>query len=142
MLLSGKNIAPTNSTPEVVLDPDGVIIIKGRSMNKNATEFYKQIESWIDVYINNPANLTRVDIYMEYFNGINSMIFNSLLKKISDIKLKDKKFIINWYYEEDDEDILAQGENISSVLDIPINLIKISESIDELEKQEHLLPEI
>jgi hypothetical protein len=79
---------------------------------------------------------------MEYFNGINSMIFNSLLKKISDIKLKDKKFIINWYYEEDDEDILAQGENISSVLDIPINLIKISESIDELEKQEHLLPEI
>jgi len=142
MLLSGKNIAPTNSTPEVVLDPDGVIIIKGRSMNKNATEFYKQIESWIDVYINNPANLTRVDIYMEYFNGINSMIFTSLLKKISDIKLKDKKFIINWYYEEDDEDILAQGENISSVLDIPINLIKISESIDELEKQEHLLPEI
>jgi hypothetical protein len=142
MLLRAKNIAPTNSTPEVVLDPDGVIIIKGRSMNKNASEFYKQIESWIDVYINNPANLTRVDIYMEYFNGINSMIFNSLLKKISYIKLKDKKFIINWYYEEDDEDILAQGENISSVLDIPINLIKISESIDELGKQEHLLPEI
>jgi len=140
MLLRGKNIAPTNSTPEVVLDPDGVIIIKGRSMNKNASEFYKQIESWIDVYINNPANLTRVDIYMEYFNGINSMIFNSLLKKISDVKLKDKKFIINWYYEEDDEDILAQGENISSILDIPINLIMISESIDELEKQEHLLP--
>ena len=26
-------------------------------------------------------------------------------------------------YEEDDDDILAQGENISSVLDIPINLI-------------------
>jgi hypothetical protein len=131
MLLTGKIIAPTKSTPEIVLDPDGVITIKGRSMNKNAAEFYKQIESWIDVYIGNPANLTRVDIYLEYFNGTNSMIFNSLLKKISDVKLKDKEFVINWYYEEDDEDILSQGENISSVLDIPINLIMISESIDE-----------
>jgi hypothetical protein len=48
MLLTAKNIAATQSTPEVILDPDGVIIIKGRSMNKNAAEFYKQIERWIN----------------------------------------------------------------------------------------------
>jgi hypothetical protein len=130
MFLSSKNIAPTESTPEVILDPDGVIIIKGRSMNNNAAEFYRQIENWIDVYICNPADFTRVDICLEYFNGINSVIFNSLIRKISDIKLKDKEFVINWYYEEDDEDILAQGENISSVLNIPINLIMTSDSVD------------
>jgi len=118
-----KNIAPTSNTPGVFLDPDGTIIIKGRSMNKNAVEFYKQIESWIDIYVHNPADMTCVDIYLEYFNGANSIIFNSLLKKISNVKLKNKELVINWYYEEDDDDILAQGENISSVLDIPINLI-------------------
>lgn len=123
MLLMMKNIAPTNNTPGVFLDPDGTIIIKGRSMNKNAVEFYKQIESWIDIYVHNPADMTCVDIYLEYFNGANSIIFNSLLKKISNVKLKNKELVINWYYEEDDDDILAQGENISSVLDIPINLI-------------------
>ena len=123
MLLTRKNIAPTESTPEVVLDPDGVIIIKGRSMNINAGGFYEQIESWIDIYVHNPPDMTCVDIYLEYFNGVNSAIFNSLLKKISNVKLKNKELVINWYYEEDDDDILAQGENISSVLDIPINLI-------------------
>ena len=140
MLLTRKNIAPTESTPEVVLDPDGVIIIKGRSMNINAGGFYEQIESWIDAYINNPADLTSVDIYPEYFNGVNSMIFISLLKKISDVKLKDKELVINWHYEEDDEDILAQGENISSVLDIPINLIMTSEPIDDSEQHLQLPP--
>ena len=130
MSLTGKKIAPTKNTPEVVLDPEGVIIIKGRSMDKNAAEFYKQIENWVDEYICNPADLTCVDIYLEYFNGINSLIFNSLLRKISDVKLKNKEFVINWYYEEDDDDILAQGENISSVLNIPINLIMTSESVD------------
>jgi len=131
MLLTRKHIAPTESTPEVVLDPAGIIVIKGKSMNKNAAEFYAQIVRWIDAYINDPADLTSVDIYPEYFNGVNSMIFISLLKKISNVKLKNKELVINWHYEEDDEDILAQGENISSVLDIPINLIMTSESIND-----------
>jgi hypothetical protein len=131
MTLAGKNIAPTNSTPEIILDPNGVIKIKGRSMDKNAAEFYKQIDIWIDAYINNPADITRIDIRLEYFNSANSMIFISLLRKIANVKLKDKELTINWYYEEDDEDILAQGENISSVLDIPINLIMTSDFIDK-----------
>lgn len=130
-MLTRKNIAPTENTPKVVLDPDGVIMIKGRSMIKNAAEFYKQIEEWIDIYVSNPAVLTRVDICLEYFNGVNSMIFISLLKKIAKVKLMDKLVEINWYYEEDDDDILAQGENISSVLDIPVNLIMLSESGEE-----------
>jgi hypothetical protein len=128
MLLIRKNISPTENTPKVVLDPDGIIMIKGRSMNKNAAEFYKQIEEWINIYVCNPADLTRVDICFEYFNGANSMIFTSLLRKITEVKLKDKQVVINWYYEEDDDDILAQGENISSVLNIPVNLIMFSES--------------
>jgi hypothetical protein len=127
MLLTAKNIAATQSTPQVILDPDGVIIIKGRSMNKNASGFYMQVENWIDAYVCNPAEVTRVDIYLEYFNSINSKIFIALLRKISEVRLKDKEFIINWHYEEDDEDILAQGENISSVLNIPVNLVMISE---------------
>jgi hypothetical protein len=63
MLLNRKNIAPSESTPKVVLDPDGVIMIKGLSMNKNAAEFYQVIEDWIDIYARNPADQTRVDIY-------------------------------------------------------------------------------
>jgi hypothetical protein len=130
-MLIRKNIAPTENTPKVILDPEGVIMIKGRSMINNAAEFYKQIEEWIDLYVSNPADLTRVDICLEYFNGVNSIIFISLLKKITKVKLKDKLVSINWYYEEDDDDILAQGENISSVLDIPVNLILLSESGEE-----------
>jgi hypothetical protein len=57
------------------------------------------------------------------------MIFISILKKITYIRLKNKKFIVNWYYEEGDEDILEQGEYISSVLDIPFNFIKITDPL-------------
>jgi hypothetical protein len=126
MLLTGKNIARTNNTPEVILEPEGTIILKGRSMHKNASEFYEETEAWIDDYIHNPAEITHVEIYLEYLNSASSLIISSMIRKISSIQLLDKKFIINWYYEEDDDDILAQGENISQALNIPFNFIMLS----------------
>ena len=137
MLLTGKKIEATESTPEVVLDPNGVIRIKGRSMAKNAAEFYSEIEKWIDLYIINPADVTCICFYLEYLNGINSSILVSLLRKISNLKLPGKQFIINWYYEEDDDDILADGEKISLVVDIPVNLIMMSEYEDVTGKPDY-----
>ena len=96
-------------------------------MSGNVTEFTKQLKDLIDEYICNPAELTSVDVYLEYFDEINLGIYFSLFRKIESIKLKNKKYMINWFYEEGDEDILEKGENISSALDIPFNFIMISD---------------
>jgi hypothetical protein len=132
MSLKTIHISASKKTPEIMLNPEGIIRIKGRSMKGDWTEFWKQIEVWVDEYICHPADLTCVDIYLEYFNEINLYVYISLLKKIESVKLKNKKFIINWYYEEGDEVILEKGENISFILDIPFNFIKIHDpSINE-----------
>jgi hypothetical protein len=124
-----QTIISTKNTPAVNLHPDGIIKITGRSMEGNFTEFFEQIGQWIDVYIRNPAELTRIDICLEYFNEVNLHIYFSILKKIESVKLKNKKFIINWYYEEGDEDILEKGEKISIALDIPFNFIMIDDPL-------------
>ena len=120
-----KKILSTKGTPEISLNPEGIIKIMGRSTNGNVIQFAAQIENWIEEYISNPAEITCVDIYLEYFNRINLQFYFALLRKIESVKLKNKKYIINWYYEEGDEDILEKGENISSILDIPFNFIMI-----------------
>jgi hypothetical protein len=140
MLLKILHISASKKTPEIILNPDGIIRIKGRSMNGDWTKFSNQIEDWIAEYICDPADLTCVDIYLEYFNEINLYVYISLLKKIETVKLKNKKFIINWYYEEGDDVILEKGENISFILDIPFNFIIIHDpSINEydIEHWEH-----
>ena len=124
-----KKILSTKTTPEVSLNPEGIIKIIGRSTDGNITEFSAQIEKWIDEYLSNPAEITCVDIYLEYFNKINLKFYFNLLRKIESVKLKNKKYIINWYYEEGDEDILEKGENISSVMDIPFNFIMICDPL-------------
>jgi hypothetical protein len=141
MKIPEKKILPTKNTPEIILNPDGIIKISGRSMSTNLPEFYKPIENWIDSYICNPADITHIDFYLEYSSGTNCIIL-SILKKISSIRLQDKKFVVNWYYEEGDEDILEQGEYLSSVLNIPFNYIKIVDpSIPECDQSKWNYPQ-
>jgi len=127
MSRSELKILPSKNTPEIILNPEGIINIRGRSMIANVTEFSRQIEDWIEEYICNPAELTCIDFHLEYINTNNLSFYISLLGKIAFIELKNKKYIINWYYEEGDEDILNKGESISLILDIPFNFIKISD---------------
>ena len=123
--MPGKKILSTKSTPEVILNPDGIITIKGRSMDGNINVLNGQIEDWINEYMRHPADVTYVEFYLEYFNKANSKAFISMLKKIESLRQKNKKYIINWYYEEGDEDILEKGEFFSSELNMPFNFIEI-----------------
>ena len=127
MSIAELRIFPTKHTPEINLNPDGIINISGRSMIEDVNEFSKQLEGWIDKYVLNPADLTRIDFHLEYLATSNLKFYISLLNKITSVKLKGKKYIINWYFDEGDEDILEKGENISSNLDIPFNFIEISD---------------
>ncbi|HKK42782.1 MAG TPA: SiaC family regulatory phosphoprotein [Bacteroidales bacterium] len=125
--MTGLRIAATGTTPEIIMNPSGSIIISGRSMSKNADEFYRKMDSWLEVYMMEPADMTRIDIWLEYFDRVNLSAFMSVLKKIKKVSQVAKEFEINWHYEEDDEDILAQGENLSQILNIPVNMVMISE---------------
>ena len=109
MSVQELRILPTKEAPEIILNPDGMIKIGGRSRIADVDEFIKQIDDWIDEYICNPADITCVDFHLEYLSTKNQKFYITLLNKIEPIKLKNKKYIINWYYDEGDEDILEIG---------------------------------
>jgi hypothetical protein len=119
-------ISPTKNTPEIILDPKGIIRIRGRSIHENVTEYFAPVEAWITGYIESPAEVTCVDMNLEYFNSASAKVFIHLLQKITYVTLKHKKFIFNWYFEDGDEDILERGEYFASVLDVPFNYVKVN----------------
>lgn len=118
-------LSPEKNTPEIILDPVGIIRIRGRSIHENAADFFKPVEDWISSYVLSPADITSVDISLDYFNSASAKILINLLQKVTHVTLRHKKFVINWYYEDGDEDILERGEYFASVLDVPFNFIKI-----------------
>ena len=122
-----KIILPTKNTPKVILDPKGIIKLTGRLIPENAENFFNPIEEWINDYFKNPADITCVEIRLEYINSTCTKYLLDIIHKITHIHLQKntKKFLINWYYKDDDEDMLEQGTFFSSFLDIPFNFIKI-----------------
>jgi len=113
------NIEGTPKTPTVSMNPSsGVVEIKGRSIPENSIEFYKPIVDWLEEYYQAPAAKTVVNVQLEYFNTSSS-------KCILDVFKKQKDVIINWYYEEDDEDMLEAGEDYESIIKVPFKMIQI-----------------
>ena len=118
-------IAPSKNTPEVYMSPQGIIKIKGRSIYENTEVFFAPVETWINEYIVNPAQLTTIDLNFEYCNSSSAKALINMLKQIKNVKSKNKSFVINWYYEDGDDDILERGEYFAAILGVPMNFIKL-----------------
>lgn len=121
------HILPTNKTPEVFLNPDGIVKIKGRAIDESRTKFSEQILIWIDSYILNPPKTTEVTIVLEYMNSFNSIILASIIKKLFLVTKQSKRLVIKWYIDKDDDDLLERGNYISSTFNIPIDFILIDD---------------
>ncbi len=121
-------IEGTPKTPTVKFDKsEGVFEIKGRSIPENSVEFYKPLVDWLDNYKEDPLPKTEVDIRLEYFNTSSSKCILDVFKKLEAIHKAKNEVIVNWYYEEDDEDMLEAGEDYESIIRVPFKMIEIAE---------------
>ena len=120
------SIEGTTKTPTVKLNPEtGVVEIKGRSIPENSIEFYRPIIEWLDEYAKNPHKKTTVNVQLEYFNTSSSKCILDIFKKLESLKKARNEVVINWYYEEDDEDMLESGEDYESIIRVPFKMIEI-----------------
>ncbi|MEA3316747.1 MAG: DUF1987 domain-containing protein [Bacteroidota bacterium] len=120
------SIEGTPKTPTIKFDAEtGVVEIKGRSIPENSIEFYKPLVEWLEEYIENPKKTTVVNIQLEYFNTSSSKCILDVFKKLEAIKKARNEVIINWYYEEDDEDMLEAGEDYESIIRVPFKMIEV-----------------
>ncbi|PLX21453.1 MAG: nuclear pore complex subunit [Salinivirgaceae bacterium] len=121
-------IEGTPKTPTVNFDGEkGKIEIKGRSIPENSIEFYKPLVDWLEEYMKSPTEMTEVDIQLEYFNTSSSKCILDVFKKLEAMYKGGNEVVINWHYEEDDEDMLEAGEDYQSIIKIPFKMMEIED---------------
>lgn len=121
-------IEGTPKTPSVKFDAsEGIFEIRGRSIPENSVEFYKPLNEWLDNYMQVPLDKTVVNIRLEYFNTSSSKCILDVFKRLEAIHKSKHDVEINWFYEEDDEDMLEAGEDYDSIIKVPFKMIEIVE---------------
>ena len=118
------SIPGTLKTPTIISDSEkGLIEIKGRSNPENSSLFYKPLIEWVEKYSTNPLEKTVINIKLEHFNTSSSKCILVVFKKLEPIKKANLEIMVNWYYEEDDEEMLEAGETYGTMTTIPFKMI-------------------
>lgn len=115
-------------TPTINFDmASGTLEIKGRSIPENSIEFYKPLVEHLEKYAAKPQGATNVNIQLEYFNTSSSKCILDVFKKLEGIHKGGSAVVINWYYEQDDEDMLEAGEDYQAIINVPFKMIEVQE---------------
>jgi hypothetical protein len=126
--MENLNLEGSAKTPTVKFDGQkGILELKGRSIPENSIEFYKPLNDWIDGYSASPIAETTVDVKLEYFNTSSSKCILDLFKQLENLNKQGTKVKVNWYFEEDDEDMAEAGEDYQAIIDLPFEMIEVEE---------------
>ena len=118
----------TNKTPQLDFNSnEGRFLIAGRSIPENSIEFYKPLFEWLDNYVGQAISTTILDVQLEYFNTSSSKCLVEIFRKLEALQQKNDNVLINWYYEEDDEDMQESGEDFQEIIDVKIVLNQMEE---------------
>ena len=96
----------TKTTPYVSFVDNRKLVISGRSIFEYEVNFYKPIIAWASML---QLKLLEVDVNLEYLNSRSSKKLFQLFK-VMDVNPDIKTLIINWHYEEGDDDALLKGQ--------------------------------
>lgn len=118
------NIKGTAETPNVVFDSNNNLFeISGKSLPEDVKEFYNPILKWVKEYGESPNSVTTLKVKMDYFNTASSKMILELFEVLNDMHESGKEVVIEWYYQEDDEDMMDAGADYADMLEIPFKMI-------------------
>lgn len=104
-------------TPYVHFDGEsGRMLLRGMSCAENSPEFYRSILTWVESYVQKPAPHTVLEMNFKYFNTSSAKSLLDVLNRFMRVHDAGGVLTVNWYYEDDDEQMLEQGEHLSEII--------------------------
>jgi hypothetical protein len=117
-------IEASKTTPAVKFNADsGILEISGESYPENASKFYEPILDWLTKFIGEKEGEIIFNFRMIYFNTSSSKAIFDIIELLENSFNDGKDVKLNWYFEEDDEDIEESGEEFTEDLNMPCKLL-------------------
>jgi hypothetical protein len=111
-------IAGTISTARVDFNGStGILQLKGVSIPENADQFFRPLHDWTDLFIKVYQGTVTVNICLTYFNTSTIRHFLPFMQRL--IQNFPERLVVNWQYEESDDELLERGQELSDVLRFP-----------------------
>lgn len=127
------HIPAGKDTPEVYFGPDiNMFQIEGISYPANPIEFYDPVFMWLHDFFHKAKIEAPIDFNfkLDYFNTSSLKHFTKLLRILGHSPACDY-ITINWYYDEEDTDMLDAGRRLRQFSKTKFEFKKIEHSGDD-----------
>ena len=113
------HIEATERSPEIDFNFTGnVFAIRGESYPEDVPEFYgpvvKRLQSHFDDLKDSDVTF---NLELVYFNSTSAKIFMGLFEALEETAEKGNRVVINWHFEEDDDNMEELGQEFGEDLE-------------------------
>lgn len=108
-------IKPTDKSLAVELSY-GILNFTGRSILTDPKLFFEDVNSWVIIYLKDPAHETVVNIKLEYIDTASTQSLYQILRQLNIVRKRGLVLMVNWYIEDEDPEMKELGEMIEQRL--------------------------
>ena len=129
------DISGTEKTPEIILDDERKFLqIKGKCLPENIRDFSQFVIEKLGNYFNqlkpdtgqnDESEAFKVNFKLGYFNSAAAKFIADILLVVDEQIQKNVNIKVFWYFEEDDDDMLEAGQDMSKMVNVPMEYISI-----------------
>ena len=125
-------IESTEFSPKIIFDvKNHKFELTGISRPEDVIAFYESVIYKIDTYVKkvtqNENELNNLSFYLKfdltYMNSASSKYILQILDHFKQLYSKGAEINVDWIYDDVDDQIFEDGEDLSDVIKIPFNLI-------------------
>lgn len=118
-------VAETRSSPQIHLRWETAeMSIEGQSYPENAARFYQPVFDWLTSRLATLDKTMVLSLKLGYLNTGSTKMVLMLLDMLQEAHETGHKVRVEWHYDEENEDALGVGEELSEDLDLPFDLIE------------------
>ena len=108
----------TDRTPTVLFDFNkNFFSLTGESYPEDVSAFYGEMLSQLTAHFSGLEDVAlQFDFNFVYFNSSTAKVVMRLFELLEETALRGNRVVVNWYHEEDDDNMQEMGEEFSEDL--------------------------
>ncbi len=126
--MNNLDILATSQTPAVHFNEETqTLSLVGECYPENISKFSSPIFSWLHDYLEHLGEqVFTINIELIYFNSSSSKMLLDLFDRLeTEVNEQQKKIVVNWIYDPENESALEYGEEFKEDLnDLTFNLLE------------------
>lgn len=118
------SIEATGTTPKILCDADqGLISMEGDSYPENSFEFFKDLLTWVEEYLETLSTPLKLELRLIYLNTSSVKILMDIFDLLEEAHIKERDVQVIWFYDIRNERVVELAEEFKEDCTFPFLII-------------------